>query len=1361
MGSPSSVQSKMYKAQSIDDFSQSFEKDNIGAMIFQCSFCSALKYEEECASICCNKGTVQLNPMKLSNELLEIVKHKKFKRLARAYNQAFAITTIGGIKKDEKVNNGGTQTYRVCGKAYHRYGSLNPKEGERRQYAQIYFYDGVQQDKERKGIFSNLDEGLLSKLRIYLEQNNPYVQKFKQIKDYHQSEHYNLIFHHFDNKVYNAPTLPEIGAIQVASDKYPKLSIAMSSNADELRYVNDLSSIYDPIQYLLIHPNGEQGWHTNMAMTCKRFYAFHAFTRPENKFSNPLILLGSLNQQYWVDMALKMERLRLNFVAHNPKFRSANVQQIQNAREQNKDLAGIKLPSSCTGSPRYMYEKFKDTVYTCEKFGGPHLFVTVTCNPNWIEIQNELVEGGNAFERPELLVRVFKIKLDRIINDIMSGKVFGKAIFHVHVIEFQKRMLPHAHIAIGLAENEPLSEFRPDKINEYIYAEIPDRTKNPKLFEVITRHNLHYPCDQVRANCLDNSNICSKHFPKAIREETYRDDDGWVQYRRRSGVTFKKKYRGRWVTYTNQHVVPYNPYLSMKYDCHINVEYVNSIHPIKYLFTYFYKGPPMASASLKNPNDEVEKYLSGRYMTACEALWRILGFPLVYRNVPVMPLPVHLPGRETSVFSDSVRPKNIKINSETKLTEFFNFCKINNAKIVYDDITIYATWSKVKDKNGKDVKNRDGFIKKIWKKRGRETNQLGRIQPVSTRCMETFCLRLLLKKVQGPKSFKDLKVYNGHCFDTYQQAAKARGLLKSDEIQIIFDEAKSFHGTTHLKNLMASLLMFTDCPNPQQFFENNYEHVTYYGINDAAYQLDQILKLHGRTIKDYVQNIEVVAYQHETRDMDSEMYNETIVQRNLLNIHQQKAYDEILKTIRESQNLPVHQITSKLFYIDAPAGFGKTFVLNSILGTCYDGNLCTKSEISDDQFSDYSFPVAAVSTTNQGAELLLDGATAHRYFNIPLNLFEDTSCQIAINSEKARCIKNIQLLIIDEIGSAHRYLLEAIDRCFRDITNVNEYFGGKVVLFTGCFRQTLPIVEKGTRDQIIAAAATSSPLWQHVKTLRLIKNERCQNKNFAKYLMKLANGKKDQDVSYAKLYPKIRCSKNENKVIDTIYPEKDINNLPINDLTHFYANRILLAPRHYVCDAVNEQMIDRLIGIQRIYRSHDSVPQHGKKIPLNVLEKQNPPGIPPHVLKLKIGAPIILLRTINKSAGLVNGARGLIVAMKPNSIQIQLLTGAKKGTLQTLFKIRLNTDPKTGAIFSRTQFPIKLGFCITINKAQGLTMEHVGVLLNKEECFGHGQLYVALSRAKKPECIAVCLGPDHAKKRIAKNVVYRSVLDKC
>jgi PIF1-like helicase/Helitron helicase-like domain at N-terminus/Helicase len=1351
----------MYKAQSIDNFCQYFKSDNIGEMIFQCSFCSALKFEQESASICCNKGSVNLNPMKLPNELLEIIKKKKFKRNARAYNQAFAISTIGGIKQDNSVNNGGTQTYRVCGKAYHRYGSLNPKEGEPRQYAQIYFYDGRQQDRERKFIFKTLDEGILEEIRQYLESNNPYVQKFKQVKDNHQSEHYNLVFHHFDDKVYNAPTLPEIGAIQDATDKYPKLSIVMSSKADELRYVNDLSSIYDPVQYLLIHPHGEQGWHTNMAITCKRFYAFHAFTRPENKFSNPLILLGSLNQQYWVDMALKMERLRLNFVTHNPKFRGANVQQIQNAREQNKDLAGIKLPSSCTGSPRYMYEKFKDTVHTCEKFGGPHLFVTVTCNPKWIEIEEELVEGQSAFERPELLVRVFKIKLDRIIKDIMNGVVFGKATFHVHVIEFQKRMLPHAHIAIGLAKNEPLSEYNPEKIDEYIYAELPDRIKNPQLFEVITKHNLHYPCDQVRASCLDNSNICSKHFPKAICEETHRDEDGWVQYRRRNGVTFKKKYRGRWVTYTNQHVVPYNPYLSMKYNCHINVEYVNSIHPIKYLFTYFYKGPPMASASLKNPNDEVEKYLTGRYMTACEALWRILGFPLVYRNVPVMPLPVHLPERERIVFGDSVRPKDIQMNSETKLTEFFIFCRENNAKIVYDDITKYATWSIAKDKNGSVMKNRDGFIKRIWKKRERETNQLGRIQPVSTKCMETFCLRLLLKKVQGPKSFQQLKKYNGQRFDTYQRAAKERGLLKSDEIQIIFDEAKSYHGTTHLKNLMASLFMFTDCSNPQQFFEDNYEHVTRYNCkNDAAYELDQILKLHGRSIKDYIQNIEIIPYQQSNFITNSAIYNETIVYRNILNSFQQKAYDVILNSIRQSQNLPVHQITSKVFYIDAPAGFGKTFVLNSILGTCYDGNLSTKSQISDDQFSDYSFPVAAVSTTNQSAELLLGGSTAHRYFNIPLDLFEDTSCQIAINSEKARCIKNLQLLIIDEVGSAHRYLLEAIDRCLRDITNVNEYFGGKVVVLTGCFRQTLPIVQKGTRDQIIAATVTSSPLWQHVKTLRLIKNERCNDIYFAKYLMKLANGKKDKDETYVKLYPKIRCSKNQKKIIDRIYPEKEFNNQPINNLAHFYAKRILMAPRHYVCDEVNEEMIDRLIGLQHIYRSDDSVPQDRKKIPIDVLNKQNPPGIPPHVLKLKIGAPIILLRTINKSAGLVNGARGLIVAMKPNSIQIQLLTGTKKGTLQTLFRIRLNTDPKTGAIFSRTQFPIKLGFCITINKAQGLTIEHVGVLLNKEECFAHGQLYVALSRAKKPECIAVCLGPDHAKKRIAKNVVYRSVLDK-
>jgi len=104
---------------------------------------------------------------------------------------------------------------------------------------------------------------------------------------------------------------------------------------------------------------------------------------------------------------------------------------------------------------------------------------------------------------------------------------------------------------------------------------------------------------------------CSKQYPKAFSEETLPEVDGYPIYRRRNdGVTVHK--HGH--IFTNAHVVPYNPYLSTRYDCHINVEIATSITAVKYLFKYVYKGHDRASIAFVNHKqsdhiDEISEYL--------------------------------------------------------------------------------------------------------------------------------------------------------------------------------------------------------------------------------------------------------------------------------------------------------------------------------------------------------------------------------------------------------------------------------------------------------------------------------------------------------------------------------------------------------------------------------------------------------------------------------------------------------------------------------------------------------------------------------------------------------------------------------
>ncbi|GFU96236.1 ATP-dependent DNA helicase [Trichonephila clavipes] len=142
--------------------------------------------------------------------------------------------------------------------------------------------------------------------------------------------------------------------------------------------------------------------------------------------------------------------------------------------------------------------------------------------------------------------------------------------------------------------------------------------------------------------------------------------------------------------------------------------------------------------------------------------------------------------------------------------------------------------------------------------------------------------------------------------------------------------------------------------------------------------------------------------------------------------------------------------------------------------------------------------------------------------------------------------------------------------------------------------------------------------------------------------------------------------------------------------------------------------------------------------------------MPLHVLTLKIGVPIILLRNINPPR-LCNGTRLSVKKMRNNVIEATILTGKFKGEDVLLPRIpMIPTDMPFE--FKRLQFPVRLAFAMTINKAQGQSLKMCGLNL-QNPCFSHGQLYVACSRVGKPSDLFV-YAPDGK----TRNIVYPTAL---
>jgi hypothetical protein len=137
------------------------------------------------------------------------------------------------------------------------------------------------------------------------------------------------------------------------------------------------------------------------------------------------------------------------------------------------------------------------------------VFVTFTCNPEWKEIKDELLPHQMSNDRPDVLARVFRMKSKQFFKDIYDNEIFGKVNGYTHVIEFQKRGLPHAHGLIILDKKDKPKTNQ--EIDYIVCAELPDKDKIPSLWNTVTRTMLHGPCGPCgpTAPCMAD-NKCSK-----------------------------------------------------------------------------------------------------------------------------------------------------------------------------------------------------------------------------------------------------------------------------------------------------------------------------------------------------------------------------------------------------------------------------------------------------------------------------------------------------------------------------------------------------------------------------------------------------------------------------------------------------------------------------------------------------------------------------------------------------------------------------------------------------------------------------------------------------------------------------------
>jgi len=437
-----------------------------------------------------------------------------------------------------------------------------------------------------------------------------------------------------------------------------------------------------------------------------------------------------------------------------------------------------------------------------------------------------------------------------------------------------------------------------------------------------------------------------------------------------------------------------------------------------------------------------------------------------------------------------------------------------------------------------------------------------------------------------------------------------------------------------------------------------------------------------------------------------------------LNAGQRSVYDEVLKAALE--NKPAQ------FYLDGKSGSGKTTLIRALT-----------ARLRLEQYT-----VLNCASTGIAALLQEGGGTAHSLFHIPVSDDDVIACNLSPGKERARLIRDAKLIIWDEFPMSHRKGVEAVDRALREICKApSKPFGGKTVLFAGDFRQIPPVVEAGGKFDIILASVRSSPLWHEVLIRQLTRPERELDAVHADVVHRIGAG----------TYPTTHKSSNGYRLIHLSHLRTETEIEPtidfaFPDLTNPYecSQRAILTTKNATMREVNDLITERLPGESRTYLSADTIDMaelcdedgdaHGLHDALTTefLNTLDHNGAPPHELTVKKGMVLILLRNLSRRDGLMNNSKVELIAFSKKYLRVRTLhADPQRRRTYAIPRIDFTWKlPRCGVAVKRRQFPVLPAYAVTFNKSQGQTLQKV-VLDLRNDCFAHGQLYVALGRVRR------------------------------
>ncbi|MDC1150110.1 DEAD/DEAH box helicase [Gammaproteobacteria bacterium] len=392
-------------------------------------------------------------------------------------------------------------------------------------------------------------------------------------------------------------------------------------------------------------------------------------------------------------------------------------------------------------------------------------------------------------------------------------------------------------------------------------------------------------------------------------------------------------------------------------------------------------------------------------------------------------------------------------------------------------------------------------------------------------------------------------------------------------------------------------------------------------------------------------------------------------------------FDNVLEQILELLDSDSQQF----IYLTGAAGTGKTTLIEKVL----DENNLKKMVVAP----------TGVAALNIG------GSTINSAFRIGFDIFP--KIQESNDPRFKKLLKKLELLIIDEISMVRAPMLDAISETLKLHRNSNKPFGGIHVLACGDLFQLPPVVKENEVNIID----------EKYESVYFFSANSFQEIDSPRFFELTYSFRQSEDEDFYSLLNNIRLGKNLSETIKTIN-RRCFNPEFENE------SSLIITTRKYRADQINEEMLNLIEGPATSAKSEE----------LGDLNENDLPA--PRNLRIKKDAKVMFIK--NDSEGRwVNGTIGVVTNCsdkKGRFLRVQVGDEIFKVKREEWNKIKYvydeyNDEMEEEIVSSFKQFPLKLGWAVTIHKAQGLTLESCSIDLG-HGAFATGQTYVALSRCK-------------------------------